>query len=68
MDYMCFFKLNRFHWHLTDNEAWRVELECYPNLTKVGAFRGYNHVNSTFLWNWLQQKQEVIIPVVKLKN
>jgi hexosaminidase len=25
-DYMCFFKLNRFHWHLTDNEAWRVEL------------------------------------------
>jgi hexosaminidase len=42
MDYMCFFKLNRFHWHLTDNEAWRVELECYPNLTNQGAFRGYN--------------------------
>ena len=43
MNYMCFFKLNRFHWHLTDNEAWRVELDCYPNLTKVGAFRGYDH-------------------------
>ncbi len=42
LDYMSFFKLNRFHWHLTDNEAWRVDLECYPNLTKVGAFRGYN--------------------------
>ena len=42
MDYMCFFKLNRFHWHLTDNEAWRVELECYPNLTNQGSFRGYN--------------------------
>ncbi len=42
MDYMSFFKLNRFHWHLTDNEAWRVELECYPNLTNQGAFRGYN--------------------------
>ena len=42
MNYMCFFKLNRFHWHLTDNEAWRVELKCYPNLTKMGAFRGYN--------------------------
>ena len=42
MDYMCFFKLNRFHWHLTDNEAWRVELDCYPNLTNQGAFRGYN--------------------------
>ena len=48
MDYMCFFKLNRFHWHLTDNEAWRIELECYPNLTKVGAFRGYNHTIPPF--------------------
>ena len=41
-DYMCFFKLNRFHWHLTDNEAWRVELKCYPDLTAQGAYRGYN--------------------------
>ena len=42
LDYMSYFKLNRFHWHLTDNEAWRIELSKYPNLTKVGAFRGYN--------------------------
>ncbi|MBD1147564.1 beta-N-acetylhexosaminidase [Pelagibacterales bacterium SAG-MED31] len=42
LDYMSYFKLNRFHWHLTDNEAWRIELNQYPNLTKVGAFRGYN--------------------------
>ncbi len=48
MNYMCFFKLNRFHWHLTDNEAWRVELDCYPNLTKVGAFRGYDHTIPPF--------------------
>ena len=48
---MCFFKLNRFHWHLTDNEAWRVELECYHNLTKVGAFRGYNHSIPPFYGN-----------------
>ena len=41
-DYMCFFKLNRFHWHITDNEAWRVELKCYPDLTAQGAYRGYN--------------------------
>ena len=48
LDYMCFFKLNRFHWHLTDNEAWRVELECYPNLTKLGAFRGYKELIPPF--------------------
>ena len=48
LDYMCFFKLNRFHWHLTDNEAWRIELTCYPNLTNLAAFRGYNELIPPF--------------------
>ncbi|MDC6447915.1 beta-N-acetylhexosaminidase [Alphaproteobacteria bacterium] len=48
LDYMCFFKLNRFHWHLTDNEAWRIELECYPKLANSGAFRGYNELIPPF--------------------
>jgi hexosaminidase len=34
-------KLNRFHWHLSDDEAWRVEIDAYPELTKVGAWRGH---------------------------
>ena len=42
LDYMALFKINRFHWHLTDNEAWRIELKCYPNLTRSGSYRGYN--------------------------
>tara|TARA_B100000427_G_scaffold287272_1_gene261777 strand:- start:1232 stop:3100 length:1869 start_codon:yes stop_codon:yes gene_type:complete len=47
-NYMALFKLNRFHWHLTDNEAWRIKLDCYPNLTDAGAFRGYNHLIPPF--------------------
>ena len=42
LDYMALFKINRFHWHLTDNEAWRIELKCYPNLTRSGSYRGYD--------------------------
>ena len=34
-------KLNVFHWHLSDDEAWRVEIEAYPQLTGKGAWRGY---------------------------
>ncbi len=34
-------KLNRFHWHLSDDEAWRVEIQSYPALTEVGAWRGH---------------------------
>jgi hexosaminidase len=33
-------KLNRFHWHLSDDEAWRVEIDAYPALTEIGAWRG----------------------------
>ena len=47
-NYMALFKLNRFHWHLTDNEAWRIKLDCYPHLADTGAFRGYNHLIPPF--------------------
>jgi len=42
--YMSLFKLNRFHWHLTDNEAWRLDLDSFPNLAKKTSFRGYKEV------------------------
>src|SRR5881392_2421479 len=32
-------KLNRFHWHLTDDQGWRLEIKQYPRLTQVGAWR-----------------------------
>ncbi len=41
-NYMALFKLNRFHWHLTDNEAWRIEIRKYPDLALNGGYRGYN--------------------------
>lgn len=41
---MALYKLNVFHWHLTDDEGWRIEIKQYPNLTKIGAFRGYDEV------------------------
>ena len=39
IDQMALYKLNRFHWHLTDDQGWRIEIERYPRLTEVGAFR-----------------------------
>lgn len=32
-------KINRFHWHLTEDHGWRIEIKKYPELTRVGAFR-----------------------------
>jgi hexosaminidase len=42
IDRMAVHKLNLFHWHLTDDEGWRVEIKSYPKLTEVGAWRGKN--------------------------
>ncbi|HLV82675.1 MAG TPA: beta-N-acetylhexosaminidase [Devosia sp.] len=34
-------KLNKFHWHLSEDEAWRIEIDAYPQLTEIGAWRGH---------------------------
>lgn len=39
IDLMSRYKFNRFHWHLTDDHGWRIELPAYPRLTEVGAWR-----------------------------
>ena len=39
IDIMATYKLNRLHWHLTDDQGWRVEIKKYPRLTQIGAFR-----------------------------
>ncbi|MBS1662823.1 MAG: family 20 glycosylhydrolase [Bacteroidetes bacterium] len=39
LDWMAFYKLNRFHWHLTDDQGWRLEIKSHPKLTSVGAWR-----------------------------
>ncbi|MGV3631474.1 MAG: beta-N-acetylhexosaminidase [Bacteroidota bacterium] len=39
IDLMAFYKFNTFHWHLTDDQGWRIEIKQFPKLTAVGAWR-----------------------------
>ena len=39
MDVMALHKLNMFHWHLVDDQGWRIEIKKYPELTSIGAWR-----------------------------
>ena len=39
LDIMAIHKLNTFHWHLTDDQGWRIEIKKYPRLTEVGSIR-----------------------------
>ena len=42
IDFMAFYKLNKFHFHITDDEGWRLEIPGLPELTNVGSKRGYS--------------------------
>ncbi|MFC3283731.1 beta-N-acetylhexosaminidase [Litchfieldella rifensis] len=42
LDLMARLKLNVFHWHLTDDEGWRLEIRAFPALTDIGAWRGHD--------------------------
>jgi hexosaminidase len=39
IDYMAMHKFNTFHWHLTEDQGWRIEIKKYPKLTEVGSIR-----------------------------
>lgn len=39
LDMMAFYKFNTFHWHLTDDQGWRIEIKKYPKLTEIGSMR-----------------------------
>lgn len=45
LDEMAQLKMNVFHWHLTDDQGWRIEIKKYPKLTEVGAYRDSTEIN-----------------------
>lgn len=50
---MAEYKFNKFHWHLTDDQGWRIEIKKYPELTRVGSVRGetligHHHTSSEY--------------------
>ena len=48
LEEMAYLKMNKFHWHLTDDQGWRIEIEKYPRLTQIGAYRDSTQIGG---WN-----------------
>jgi len=49
LDAMSFYKMNRFHFHFSDDEGWRIEIPSLPELTEVGGKRGHTTDSNSFL-------------------
>ena len=47
IDILALHKANRFHWHLTEDQGWRIEIKKYPELTKVGSMRSETAIYKT---------------------
>lgn len=48
LDLMALFKMNIFHWHLTDDQGWRIEIKKYPKLTEIGSKREESQIGGYF--------------------
>jgi hexosaminidase len=48
IDYLTFHKFNTFHWHLTDDQGWRIEILSYPKLNSIGSWRDSTLVGHFF--------------------
>ncbi len=48
IDLMAMYKMNTFHWHLTEDQGWRIEIEKYPRLTEAGACRDETILEKNF--------------------
>lgn len=61
IDVLAMYKINRFHWHLTDDQAWRIEIKKYPKLTELGSLRteGDGSVYGPFFYTQEQIKEVV---------
>ena len=73
IDLMAFHKLNRLHWHLTDDQGWRIEIKKYPKLTEVGAWRGaaktggfYTQDEIREIVKYAQSRHVTIVPEIEM--
>jgi len=63
---MAFFKLNKLHLHLTDNNAWRIEIKAYPKLTTVGTYyKDYPELSGKF---YTQEDLKEVIAYASTRN
>lgn len=69
LDLMASYKLNKFHWHLTDDQGWRVEIKQYPLLTEKGAWRPLDTTHDKICKERAvkEDNKEFLLPEDKLK-
>ncbi len=76
IDLLALHKMNRFHWHLTDDQGWRIEIKKYPLLTQKGAWRSdgkggryggfYSHEDIKEVVAYAAERGVTVVPEIEL--
>jgi hexosaminidase len=75
IDLLAFYKMNRLHWHLTDDQEWRIEIRKYPELTRVGSkfAEKYNEMGGYYTQAEVQEivayaaeRNVVVVPEIEM--
>lgn len=60
LNWMAFYKLNRFHWHLTDGDGWRIEIKSYPKLALIGGIGNRGDANAPARFYTQEDIKEIV--------
>ncbi|ANH83766.1 beta-hexosaminidase [Niabella ginsenosidivorans] len=60
LDWMAFYKLNRFHWHLTDEPGWRIEIKRYPKLALLGGLGNFTNPTAPAAYYTQEEISEIV--------
>lgn len=76
LDLLSYYKINTFHWHLTDDQGWRIQINRYPKLTEVGAWRTeadgsryggfYTQAQIREVVDYARQRNIMVIPEIEM--
>lgn len=59
IDLLAFYKMNVLHWHITEDQAWRIAIDAYPKLTEVGAWREDASAENGALYGGFYSKEDI---------
>lgn len=69
IDVLSLYKIDRLHWHLTDDQGWRIEIRKYPLLTEKGAWRKFNSQDQTCIRRAVKEdRSDLEIPSSKIRR
>lgn len=60
LDIMAYYKLNKFHWHLTDAQGWRIEIKGYPKLAEIGGIGTHSDPDAPAQYYTQEQIREIV--------